>query len=66
MTGAQRIRKGEYSYRDSWIVKTPKGWELRSEVTGEVYEIFKTLREAKREIDYIKKCDEDRSAFEEW
>lgn len=66
MTGAQRIRKGEYFYRGRYIVKTAKGWESMNDTTGEVYDTFKTLREAKREIDYIKQCEEDRNTFEEW
>ena len=59
MTSAKKIRKGEYTYQDKWIVKTENGWEVRSEVTGEVYETCDTLKEAKIEADYIAKWNED-------
>lgn len=45
-----KIKSGAYLTENGyWIVKTPKGWELRNQVTGQVYSIHRTRKEAIRE-----------------
>ena len=42
-----KITKGQYRTNNGyWIVKTLKGWEVRNEVTGEVYYTAPTKKEA--------------------
>ena len=46
-----KIAKGKYLVNDYWLVKVGGLWELRNQVTGEVYHTAKTKREL---INYIK------------
>ena len=48
-----KIRKGQYRTKSGyWIVNTNNTWEVRNEVTGEVYEIKKTKKEAVNSVNY--------------
>lgn len=56
----RNIVKGQYIEVNSgyWIVKINNKWEVRNEVTGEIYFIKNTLKDAKKECynSYLESC----------